>query len=468
MAGTPQYLRNLNENLIMDALINQGAMSRADISRQTGLSKPTVSSAVEHLIERNLVKETGRADNAQGRKATLIQFNETAYYVCGVDIGATRIRVALADLNGQIVAYAAYPPIIQDMHQQQESNESQESKESQQSIDSQQSNESSERSVLLLLHGYVNQMLQKNGLEWSNIRCIGFGIPGVVLPGSGKIKRIVEPLTGMESAFSRDALARAFPCDVILDNDVNMAALGEYRSGAAVDSPLFVFFSIGAGTGAGIMVQGQLLHGLGGMTGEVAEMLLENGSRLEDVLSAYGLLHLAKQQGVALGLKTSNELKNSNELKESNEIKKSNEVKNPKHSDALPFSAEEVTGDNTDDNIDAAADGLQALTPEMIFEAARSGEALAISVIKQYSRMIAQALRQISTVLAPELIVLGGGIGGNGDMLLPILRQIAAEQFPVKPQLICSALGERAVVTGAVQVALQRTLLNLQQGVSEE
>lgn len=111
MAGTPQYIRNLNENLIMDALITQGSMSRADISRQTGLSKPTVSSAVEHLIERNLVKETGRADNAQGRKATLIQFNETAYYVCGIDIGATRIRIALSDLNGQIIAYDTYPPI---------------------------------------------------------------------------------------------------------------------------------------------------------------------------------------------------------------------------------------------------------------------------------------------------------------------------------------------------------------------
>lgn len=200
------------------------------------------------------------------------------------------------------------------------------------------------------------------------------------------------------------------------------------------------------------MVQGQLLHGLGGMTGEVAEMLLENGSRLEEVLSADGLLHLAKHQGLALGLK------NSNELKESNE------VKNPNHSDALASNAEEVTGNS----IDEVADGMKALTPEMIFEAARSGEVQAMSVIKQYSQMIAAALRQISTVLAPELIVLGGGIGGNGDVLLPILRQIAAEQFPVKPQLICSALGERAVVTGAVQVALQRTLLNLQQGESEE
>lgn len=425
MAGTPQYIRNLNENLIMDALITQGAMSRADISRQTGLSKPTVSSAVEHLMERNLVKETGRADNAQGRKATLIQFNETAYYVCGVDIGATRIRIALADLNGQLLAYATYPPIARDMNQGQ---------------GVQELNETSEQSVLQLLQGYVNQMLQENGLEWSDIRCIGFGIPGVVLPESGEIRRIVEPLAGMERAFSRDTLARAFPCDVILDNDVNLAALGEYRSGAAVGSPFFVFFSIGAGTGAGIMIQGQLLHGLGGMTGEVAEMLLENGSRLEDVLSADGLLQLAKHQGLTP------ELKNLND------------------SDALASGA----GEGTDDRTDIVVDASEALTPEMIFEAARIGEVQAMSVMKQYSHMIAGALRQISTVLAPELIVLGGGIGGNGDVLLPVLREMADEHFPVKPQLLCSALGERAVVTGAVQVALQRTLLNLQQGTLEE
>lgn len=412
MAGTPQYIRNLNENLILDALITQGSMSRADISRQTGLSKPTVSSAVEHLIERNLVKETGRADNAQGRKATLIQFNETAYNVCGIDIGATRIRIALSDLNGQIIAYDTYPPIDPDQYVQfnsaivQSSGDAEVKRGHETSVPS-------EALVLRLVHSYVDQLLQKNRLQWSDLRCIGFGIPGVVLPVSGKISRIVDPLAGMEQDFSRDALARAFPCDIMLDNDVNLAALGEYRKGAAMNSPLFIFFSIGAGTGAGIMVQGHLLHGLGGLTGEVAEMRMQDGRRLEDVLSADGLMGLAKRHYLN-GLLSSD------------------------------------------------------MQPEDIFAATRSGEGWAISMMKEYSQMIASALRQISTLLAPELIVLGGGIGGNGDVLLPLLRKAVAEQFPVQPQLICSDLGERAVVTGAVQVALQHTLMKLKQGTTEE
>lgn len=401
MAGTPQYIRNLNENLIMDALITQGTMSRADISRQTGLSKPTVSLAVEHLIDRNLVREMGPADNAQGRKATLIRFNETAYYVCGIDIGATRIRIALSDLNGEIIAYRTYPMVVQGAY------------------------ERGEATMLELLRSHMNELLDENHLNWDQIQCIGFGIPGVVLPESGRINRIVDPLAGLEEAFSLESLSGAFPCEVILENDVNLAALGEYRSGVAAGYPLFVFFSIGTGTGAGIMVHGQLLRGLGGLTGEIAEMLVDDGRRLEEVLSADGLMQLAKDYL-------------------------------DQHDELLLEAA------------DSGADDLHRhLTPEKLFEAARSGEVEALDILQQYSQKIASALRQISVVLAPDLIVLGGGVGGNGDVLLPLLRQIISEQFPVQPQLICSKLGEQAVVTGAVQVAIQQTMLNLQQEAME-
>ncbi|WP_339309237.1 ROK family protein [Paenibacillus sp. FSL k6-2145] len=409
MAGTPQFIRNLNENLIMDALITQGTMSRADISRQTGLSKPTVSLAVEHLINRNLVREMGPADNAQGRKATLIRFNETAYYVCGIDIGATRIRIALSDLNGEIIAYQTYPMVVQKVY------------------------ERAEATMLDLLRSHMNELLDENHLNWDQIQCIGFGIPGVVLPDSGRIHRIVDPLAGLEEAFSLESLSGAFPCEVILENDVNLAALGEYRSGAAAGYPLFVFFSIGTGTGAGIMVDGQLLRGLGGLTGEIAEMLMEDGRRLEEVLSADGLMQLA------------------------------NLHLNP-HYELMEVAGSSDMDADVDGKVHIVADDLHRyLTPEKLFEAARSGEVEALDILQQYSQMIASALRQISVVLAPDLIVLGGGVGGNGDVLLPVLRQIISEQFPVQPQLICSKLGEQAVVTGAVQVAIQQTMLNLQQ-----
>ncbi|WP_440119123.1 ROK family transcriptional regulator [Paenibacillus sp. QZ-Y1] len=400
MAGTPQFMRTLNQNLIMDALIAQGTMSRADISRQTGLSKPTVSSAVEHLIERKLVLETGRANNAQGRKATLIRFNETAYYVCGIDIGATRIRIALSDLNGEIIDYRTYPTLVDHTDDQ------------------------ARATILVVIKSYMDELLDGNHLKWDQVQCIGFGIPGVVLPESGEIRRIVDPLVGLEQAFSLESLSGVFPCEVILENDVNMAALGEYRSGAAAESNLFVFFSIGTGTGAGIMVHGQLLRGLSGLTGEVAEMLLEDDRRLEDVLSCEGLMQLAQSHVY-------------------------------QHDVLL-------------EGVDSDSDNLRRhLTPEKLFASANSGEADALEILKKYSLMIASALRHICVVLAPKLIVLGGGIGGNGDVLLPFLRQIVSEQFPVQPRLICSELGEQAVVRGAIHVALQQTMLNLQQDVSE-
>ncbi|WP_339302748.1 ROK family protein [Paenibacillus sp. FSL R5-0519] len=412
MAGTPQYIRNLNENLIMDALITQGTMSRADISRQTGLSKPTVSLAVEHLIDRNLVKEMGRADNAQGRKATLIRFNETAYYVCGIDIGATRIRIALSDLTGEIIAYRTHPMVVQE------------------------GQDRAEATMLELLRGHLNELLDENHLNWDQIQCIGFGIPGVVLPDSGRIQRIVDPLVGLEQAFSLESLSGAFPCEVILENDVNLAALGEYRSGAAAGCNLFVFFSIGTGTGAGIMVHGQLLRGLGGLTGEIAEMLMEDGRRLEEVLSADGLMQLVDLHF------------------------------NP-HDELMEVAGSDMDAD-VGGKVHIVADDLHRyLTPEKLFEAARSGEVEALDILQQYSQMIASALRHISVVLAPDLIVLGGGVGGNGDVLLPLLRQVISEQFPVEPQLICSKLGEQAVVTGAVHVAIQQTMLNLQQEALE-
>lgn len=162
-------------------------------------------------------------------------------------------------------------------------------------------------------------------------------------------------------------------------------------------------------------------------------MLVDDGRRLEEVLSADGLMQLAKDYL-------------------------------DQHDELLL----EAADPGADVNVDVVANDLHRhLTPEKLFEAARSGEVEALEILKQYSQKIASALRQISVVLAPDLIVLGGGVGGNGDVLLPLLRQIISEQFPVQPQLICSKLGEQAVVTGAVQIAIQQTMLNLQQEAME-
>jgi Transcriptional regulator/sugar kinase len=384
MAVTPQSMRTSNDNVILDALMKHGSLSRADISRYTGLSKPTVSAAVERLIDRRLAVETGQANNAQGRKATLVSFNERDYYTCGIDLGATRIRIALSDLSGRLVGYDACP-----MPADAAGNE-----------------------VLALIKSRADLMLSLNNVKWQQLKHVCVGVPAVVLPGTRQISRIVSPLAGLQESFGLESLSALFPCEVMIENDVNLAALGEQKQGAAQGVGLFAFFSIGAGTGGGIVVDGRLLQGNGGLAGELAEMLLPDGSRLESALSAMGLMTLA----------------------------------------------ERMLGEREDAEARALADNL---SPESLFSAARRGEAAAGEILEAYGKRIAWAIHNLCAVLAPELVVLGGGIGGRGDLLLPILRRLQASGLATGPKLVASELGDRAVVLGASRLALERTIESL-------
>ncbi|WKL01466.1 ROK family protein [Paenibacillus amylolyticus] len=241
-------------------------------------------------------------------------------------------------------------------------------------------------------------------------------------------------LGGLEEAFSSRIVVRAFPCEVILENDVNLAALGEYRRCSSRVSLVCFFLDW--------YRDGCWHHGTWPTASRFRWLNWRDRrdaggrwSTSEEVLSADGLMQLAKDYL-------------------------------DQHGELLLEAADSGADVNID--VDVVANDLhRQLTPEELFEAARSGEVEALEILKQYSQKIASALRQISVVLAPDLIVLGGGVGGNGDVLLPLLRQIISEQFPVQPQLICSKLGEQAVVTGAVQVAIQQTMLNLQQEAME-
>src|SRR5690349_21243205 len=102
--GRPQLLRAINERTLLDLLTRVGPSSRAQLARTTGLSKPTVSLALANLERAGLVRELGTVSGARGRTAVLYGINPTAAYVVGIDIGRAWVRLAVADLDGQIVA----------------------------------------------------------------------------------------------------------------------------------------------------------------------------------------------------------------------------------------------------------------------------------------------------------------------------------------------------------------------------
>lgn len=170
-AGTPKVMRNLNEFLILDRIIGGGPQSRADLSRYTGLSKPTVSSAIAHLIERGLVRETGRAENTQGRKATLVEFNPKCFYTLGAEVGGSSLRIALADMGGEICYYKQL---------------------------SMPEGGLTEAVCQDFLVQSIEGLLADSGISREKLRAAAFGIPGVVDPADGSVSDLVAPLRGCE------------------------------------------------------------------------------------------------------------------------------------------------------------------------------------------------------------------------------------------------------------------------------
>ncbi|MNM09135.1 N-acetylglucosamine repressor [compost metagenome] len=383
-AGTPAYLKNLNEWTLLERIIADGPLSRAELSRRTGLSKPTVSSAILQLLERGLVRETGRGDNSQGRKSTLLEFNRTCYYVIGIDLGATRIRMALGDLEGQICGFRQAPMPGEGV-------------------------QGAELQALIIAE--AEALLREQGVTWHSIQAATIGIPGIVDTASGKVSQLVSPLPGAEESLSRDQLNALLPVRIETENDVNLAALAEYSIRHSVDSGSLLYFSLGEGTGGGLVLDGAIFRGFRGAAGEFANMTLR-GERVEEILSAGGLMRLAARFAGEVGEKKGRTLKES------------------------------IT------------------SPERVIEQARSGDPAAMAVMDAYCDLLAEAIINVCAVIAPETVVLGGGIGCNGDVLLPRLES-RLSGFASRPSLDVTRHQEKDVVLGAIQTAVQAALRNI-------
>ncbi|MEK3901752.1 ROK family transcriptional regulator [Paenibacillus sp. FSL R7-0179] len=379
-AGTPKVMRNLNEFLILDRIIGGGPQSRADLSRYTGLSKPTVSSAIAHLIERGLVRETGRAENTQGRKATLVEFNPKCFYTLGAEVGGSSLRIALADMSGEICYYKQLPMPERGL---------------------------TEAVYQDFLVQSIEGLLADSGISREKLRAAAFGIPGVVDPADGSVSDLIAPLRGCEGVLSRTNLARLLPVPVVTENDVNLAALAEYTSSGMEASASLLYFSIGAGTGGGLIIHGEIYRGLGGGAGELANLMLSAG-RLEDVLSTDGLRQLANRM------------------------------------------SKEHTGAGETAYLLSIPGG----PAEQIWNEVRRGEPLALAIIEAYCNLLAEAIGSICTVMAPTTVVLGGELGSHGEILLEKLES-RVSGLHRKPRLAASSHGDRDVVLGAVQTAVQ-------------
>jgi predicted NBD/HSP70 family sugar kinase len=350
-------------------------MSRAELARVSGVSKPTVSQALAALERAALVREAGRTSGSKGPAAVLYEVNPAAGHVVGVDVGHERVRAAVADLSGRTLARV-----------------------------DQKSRAQSARALITQIGKVARQVADQAGLPWSRVTVTVVGSPGV-FSEDGDHPALAHNLPGWGRAGVLDAVRAELGTHVRFDNDVNLAALGESRFGAARGVETFVYLHVGTGVGMGILLDGQLYRGATGAAGEVGYLPLGPGDPFDPTNRRRGALESA-------------------------------------------IGGQAVVRD-------ARAAGLRGVaTASEVLRRAREGDDRAQAVVRALAQRIALAVASIALVLDPALIVLGGGIGRNGELLLEPVRRALATLSPIRPRVDVSELGVDAELLGAVAMGL--------------
>ncbi|MER5886669.1 ROK family transcriptional regulator [Streptomyces sp. NPDC001941] len=266
----PRRQRSANERLLLERLRTAGPASRAQLARDSGLSKPTVSSALAALEQAGLVREAGTHSPERGRSAVLYAPDPTAGYALGIDIGRGWVRVALADLDAQVVGRSSVR------------------------------NEARTSGVLTdLVADTARGLVEESGIDPARLTHAVIGTPGVYDADKRRV-RYARNLPGWGRPGLADSIGEALGLPIALHNDANLAALGEYTFGAGADSRLFVYLLIGTGLGMGVVNEGRLFTGAHGGAGEIGFLPWPGRTRpdAESVVSAEAVVVAAREHGM--------------------------------------------------------------------------------------------------------------------------------------------------------------------------
>ncbi|MFI6644130.1 ROK family protein [Streptomyces sp. NPDC050504] len=361
--GDPSLLRRINSAVVLHALRSADSPTLTDLTRVTGLSRPTVEGVMEGLIEAGLVLETGPEEGEtrrQGRPARRFRFRAEAGYLLGIEIGPHRVAALISGLDGRIVGA--------------------------ESRDVSETASADER--LEKMRGVVADVLRRASVPRSSLRAVGVGTPGIV-EADGTV-RLGTALPGWTGLALGERLRRSFRCPVLVENDANAAAVAEHWKGAATDSDDIVMVLAGLSPGAGSLIGGRLHRGFGGGAGEI------------------GALHLLGR---------------------------------------------DVTPEHLLSTTDEPLHPLDEQAVAEVFALAKEGDVRAQAAVERFIQRLVHDVAALVLALDPELVVVGGWAAGLDGVLDP-LRSELARYCLRPPRVALSLLGEAAVATGALRLAL--------------
>ncbi|HXJ39221.1 MAG TPA: ROK family transcriptional regulator, partial [Bryobacteraceae bacterium] len=213
--------RQLSRRSVFEALLHRSPISRADLAKVTGLSKQTMSEVIDAFAQQGLVRQVGRTSGNVGRTAVLYELSPEGGHVLGIDLGAQRLTVALADIAGRVLAEADEP-----------------------------TDSRGGAWVLDQIARLSDRLARDNHTHPSRIRSIVMATPGVVNPKSGAIE-MAPNITGLDHLNVVGLLGEKLGSPVVLENDINLALLGELWHGCAQNVDNVAFLALGSGVGLG-------------------------------------------------------------------------------------------------------------------------------------------------------------------------------------------------------------------------
>ncbi|MFD0634274.1 ROK family transcriptional regulator [Catenulispora yoronensis] len=370
-SATLATLRELNARAVLDALVREPRLSRAEVARRLGMSKPTANHVIEALVAAGLVREAARPTDGLHYGAVFYEPAFDAGHLLGIDLGAGVVRGALADLNGTVLARYDHPR-----------------------------SGTGAEALRADAAAVLEQVTRLAETTPETVLGTVAAVAGIVEPGSGRIRVSSEP--EWEDHPIVDTLSPVLPHLLDVDNDVNLAALGELRRGAGRESGDFAFLSLGSGVGAGLVLDGRLRRA--------------TTAPPEKSTTRAGSLRPRKSGG---GLPA-----------------RPHRHRSPGRVPSGPDSP-----------------GQEPPTPQTLFEQARQGNGFALRTVAEQARRVAASIAMIALVVDVPLVVVGGELGADGAVLLDPLRTRLKEMVPFPPRVQISELGDAAVLVGAVSVA---------------
>ena len=392
----PQNVKKINKRTALDLIrFTAGGVSRAELAHRMGLSRAAMTAIINDLLDSDVIQETEARNGHNGRPPISLEINPQRGYVVGIDMGASHLNILLANFAAHVLDEIEVPFNIS----------------------------AGPEICLNKVDQLLRELLVKSSLSIENIAAVGIGVPGPIVSDAGIV--LAPPIMpGWDRYPIRDTLQKRWNCSILLNNDAEIGALGEWSYGSGRGERDLAYIKVGTGIGAGLLLDGHIYRGATGSAGEIGHLTIDENGPLCNCGNSGCLEAMAGGQAIARQAQDS--------------IRKGHRT------------------------ILATMGPVEKLTAREVTAAARRGDFVAQQIVSKAGSRLGVAIAGLVNLFNPGMVVVGGGVAEIGDLFLqPIRDTVQRRSLPAAARIVkitTAVLGRRSSSMGAVVEALSIAL----------